>query len=412
MSRRFFEQQSCDLSLVTPAIIQGRFRSSKYPGTAIFADNCRELAHAYRLSRGGPKLQPAARLFGAVERYTHILNQLRHARYKVVPYLIDMAQRSDEWLRAPEDFRPRTTHGRDQLPELIRYLFESYRVPAWMRAALAPRRGRPGRAPAFGWYVHVAQGKNLRSAPALPLPLSRKAAHEALRAPARHEPEQALLYGYLQANAAPPAVRDQLLQLSLWNQLPLDPPSLKLYEKLARTPAVLPEQVRPLLEYAQARRAEGASLDISVPAMLRAIERREAERREALVRQQAAHYGAQFDEHWPSHLPASPLEGACEHGQFTLRELRSLRELFEEGQHMQHCVFTYAAAARAGTASIWSLRFSRAGRDVGRVTVRVTPGERTLVEARRRCNRAIHPHERELLQSWAKSEGLSVVLAP
>jgi hypothetical protein len=167
-----------------------------------------------------------------------------------------------------------------------------------------------------------------------------------------------------------------------------------------------------LLEYAQARRAEGASLEISVPAMLRDLERREAARREALVRQQAVHYGAQFDEHWPSRLPADSFEGASEHGNYVIRELRSFRELFEEGQLMQHCVFTYAAAARAGTASIWSLRFTRAGRELGRVTIRVTPGERALVEARRRCNQAIQPHERELLQSWASSQGLSVALLP
>lgn len=413
MSRRFFEQQPCDLSsLVTSAIIQGQFRSSKYPGTAIFADNCRELARAYRLSRGRAKLLPAARLFGAVERYTRILQQLRHERYKVVPYLIDMAGRSAAWLRAPEDFRPRTTHGRDQLPELIRFLFESYRVPAWLRAALAPRRGRPGRAPAFGWYVHVAQGNNLRSAPALPLPLSRRAAHEALRAPARHRPEQALLYGYLQANRAAPAVRDRLLQLSCVRNFRLEPPWLELYEKIARTPTLPAEQVWPLLEYARARRSEGVAIDVPLPVLLRGLERREAAQREALVRQRALQYGAAFDERWDSRVPAPPFEGSSEHGDYTLSELRSLRELFEEGQRMQHCVFTYGAAARAGTASIWSLRLTHAGREISRVTVRIAPTERALVEARRRCNHAIQPHERELLQSWAKSQGLSLALMP
>src|SRR5262245_15887431 len=121
MSRRALQQQSI---LVTPAIVLGRSSRARYPGTAVFAANCRELARAYRLSRGGPKLEAAARLFGAVERYSRILHQLRHARYKVVPYLIDLAARSASWLRAPEEFRPRTTHGRDQIAELVRYLFE------------------------------------------------------------------------------------------------------------------------------------------------------------------------------------------------------------------------------------------------------------------------------------------------
>jgi PcfJ-like protein len=107
-----------------------------------------------------------------------------------------------------------------------------------------------------------------------------------------------------------------------------------------------------------------------------------------------------------------PFAGSSEQGDYTIRELLSFRELFEEGQLMQHCVFTYAAAARAGSASIWSLRLTHAGREVSRVTVRVAPSERALVEARRRCNHAIQPNERELLQRWANSQGLSVALVP
>lgn len=410
---RHFVQQFCDLSsAVTPAIIQGRFRSSKYPGTAIFAENCRELARAYRLAKARPKLEPVARLFGAVERYTRILHQLRHARYKVVPYLIDMAARSASWLRAPEEFRPRTTHGKDQLPELISHLFEQYRVPRWLRAALAPRRGRPGQAPPFGWYVHVAQGNNLRNAPALPLVLTRRAAHEALRAPARHRPEQALLYGYLQAHAAAPAVRDRLVQNLHWQKLKLAPFWLQLFEKIARTPAVQPRQIEPLLDYARARRLEGAAMDLSVPEMLRVLQRREAEQRQAALRQRALQYGPEFDQRWASRDVAAPFASSSERGDCTISELRSFREIFEEGQLMQHCVFIYAAAARDGTVSIWSLRLTHAGREVGRVTVRVAPTERAVVEARRRCNEAILPHERELLQSWASSQGLSVALGP
>lgn len=97
MSRRASKQQSIP---VTPAIIQGRFRSFHYPGPAVFAANCRELSGAYRHSRGGPRLLAAVRLFGVVERHTRILHQLRDTRYKVVPYLIDLAGRSAAWLRA------------------------------------------------------------------------------------------------------------------------------------------------------------------------------------------------------------------------------------------------------------------------------------------------------------------------
>lgn len=409
MSRRASTQSSlAHAALFTPLIIEGRLSRSNYPGTPIFAANCRELSRAYHLSRGGKKLEPAARLFGAVERYTKILHEVRDGQHKVVPYLIDVAGRNATWIRQPEDFRPRTSRGKDQLVELVRYLFESYRVPSWLRRAIAPKRGRPARAPAFGWYVHLAQGRNLRSAPELPLRLTRRAAHEALSAPARFRPQHALLYGCLQATNTPRRVRDELLGAARSCDIKLDDASLGLFEKIARAPEITYGRVLPLLVYAERKRAEGASLDLPLRALLRDMARLEAERREIMARQRAAQYGALFDERWRASLPQTRASGSCEQGEFIINELRTYRELFEEGQAMRHCVFTYAAAARAGSISIWSLRITRAGVNVGRVTVRVAASERAVVEARGYCNQNIQPHERELLRSWALSQGLSL----
>jgi len=403
MSRRAAKHSRFFGVPVTAAIIQGRLRPSRHAESGTFAANCRELSRAFRHCRGGARVQAAVRLFAAVEQHSRILQQLQPARYKVVPYLIDLAERSAEWLRAPEDFRPRTTHGRDQIAELVAHLFESYRVPSWLRAALAPQRGRPALAPAFGWYVHVARGRNLRDAPGLPLHLTRRAAHEALRAPARSAPRQALLYGYLNACGASRVARDELLRVA--ERRVLDERLLKLFEKIARAPDLPVDQLRPLLDYAWMRQTAGACLDVSLPALRRSMDRWYAAQRDAVLRRQAAQYGPQFDQRWPSVSSDGLLAGSCEHGEYTIAELRSLRELFEEGQLMQHCVFTYAHAARSGAVSIWSLRITRSGQEIGRVTVRVVPGERTLVEARRRLNGSIQAHERELLRSWAQSRG-------
>jgi hypothetical protein len=186
-------------------------------------------------------------------------------------------------------------------------------------------------------------------------------------------------------------------------------PWLKLFEKIARSPGFRAEQVRPLLEYARNRHSEGESLELPVPALLRAMERRQLADREAAARKQALAAGTDFDRRWASSLPAMRLEEGIEDAQCTILELRSFRELFEEGQAMRHCVFNYARAARAGTVSIWSIRMFRDGHETGRVTLRVAPTERAVVEARRRCNQIIEPHERELVRRWADRRGLSLV---
>jgi PcfJ-like protein len=409
MSRRASEQQSVRRPLfITFAIVQGNFARADYPGPPIFAANCRQLSRAYAQSRERVRLLPAARLFDVVERRSRILHDLPRARYKVVPYLIDLAARSGAWQRQPEAFSPRSRHGREQLAELVQHLFEFYRVPAWLRAALGPRRGRPARSPAFGWYVHLAQGRNLRTAPDLPLQLSRRAAHEALTAPATSSPQQALLYGYLRGHDAPRAVLRELLLVARAGSFDWDETRLKLWEKLARAPRLRAEQVQPLLHYAERCRTEGASLDVPVRVLLCGMERWHALLRDAATRRRALQFGPQFYERWASRLPCVALEGRCEEGDYALTELRSFHELFEEGQLMHHCVFSYAHAARAGAVSIWSLRLTRAGREVSRVTVRVMTKERVLAEARRRFNAAIEPHERRLLHTWASRQGLEV----
>jgi hypothetical protein len=89
-------------------------------------------------------------------------------------------------------------------------------------------------------------------------------------------------------------------------------------------------------------------------------------------------------------------------------ELRSAKELFEEGQRMHHCVATYTASAGSGTVSIWSLRLKREQREIGRVTVRVAVASREIVEARRFANQKIEPHELRILQRWAAKSGLTL----
>jgi hypothetical protein len=115
-----------------------------------------------------------------------------------------------------------------------------------------------------------------------------------------------------------------------------------------------------------------------------------------------------YEERWPSRFEDEVFEGNCMQGNYSVSELRSAKELFEEGQHMHHCVATYTEAASTGAVSIWSLRLSRDTREVGRVTIRVALPTRDVVEARRFGNQRVQPHELEIIQGWAKRRGISM----
>jgi hypothetical protein len=403
---------------ITPAIIQGRSAELCIPRTTVFSDNCRQLALAFPKARARPKTLPAVRLFDAVERHSSILQSLRSTRYKIVPYLIDVAARSARWVRAPDDFRPTAEHAADQVLELVRHLFERYPAPAWLQAWLEPRRGRPVCSPPFEWYLHVVQGGNLRTAPGLPLPLplSRRAAHEAMAAPAGLSPWQALLFGHLRACGGRNEIVQEIVTLADLRDSPLDPVCVELSEKIARARDVPPEQVRPLFDYVAyrrfhcERRDRFVLADCSVSSLLKRTEEWHAALRAANYRRVAGLqcFPFAYDQRWPPCFESADFEGTCEQGAYTLTELRSAKELFEEGQHMHHCVATYTRLASTGGASIWSLRLQREGRQVGRVTIRVALPSREIVEARRFANQKIHPYELEILHRWAAKSGFTV----
>lgn len=84
---------------------------------------------------------------------------------------------------------------------------------------------------------------------------------------------------------------------------------------------------------------------------------------------------------------------------WTVIELISGRELYEEGRAMHHCVSGYAHRCAAGWAAIFSLR------EEGwrRVTVEITVPERRVVQARGACNRAATSEEKDVLQRWLRA---------
>jgi hypothetical protein len=398
--------------LITPGLIQGSSRLAHHPKPTIFQANCQRLSLAYAGGQPRARKLAAQRLFAAVEASSSILHDLRPTRYKVVPYLIELAAHSAHWLREPEEFRPSSEHSSLQVLALVRHLFARYPAPAWLEAALLPRRGRAPHDPGLSWFIHIAQGRNLRDAPGLPFPLTRRAAHFALAAPARMQPVQALLFGFLRALGGSDALVEELVLCSRWLGPRLDEIWLKLYEKILGSPRFPLHQVRPLIDYVKYRRFEAEPGDTfcleshSVADLLNRMARWHAELQ--TVRARSA-FGEAWDVPWASRLRAEALSGDSERGDYALAELRSPRELFDEGRRMHHCVASYSRSCAAGAMSIWSLRFSQLGRESGRVTIRVATAERRVVEARRFANAKIDALELSVIESWASANGLSVV---
>jgi hypothetical protein len=93
---------------------------------------------------------------------------------------------------------------------------------------------------------------------------------------------------------------------------------------------------------------------------------------------------------------------------WTIRELLTSRELFLEGRVMRHCVATYDVKCAKKVTSIWSMQLeNRQGRHRV-VTIELDLGNRTICQARKKCNKLPQAAEMEVIAMWAAQEGLRI----
>jgi hypothetical protein len=84
---------------------------------------------------------------------------------------------------------------------------------------------------------------------------------------------------------------------------------------------------------------------------------------------------------------------------WTVHELTTGKDLYEEGQFMSHCVGSYAHHCARGDSAIFSLR--KAGQR--RITIELNPQNRSLRQAHGRFNSLPSPKEKQVIGRWLRS---------
>lgn len=328
-----------------------------------------------------------------------------------IPALLRMVAYSHLWVRAPEEWHPNSHSPQRLFGQLARYLFADYRVPAFMDSVFY-LRGVGDQVP---WFHHVGTGKNIRTAPGLTAPLTKKMAHHFLGAPEGCDVVDAVRRGQLLGLGGSEQLVDRVLKS--WMVRGLLAPAeeewwLTVLQWLVNHPELPPDQVAPLLDYLRNRR-DGTPLYAiapdrdfsmkgrSVSALLRLMAEwhREINRREGCPR------GLSFK-------PSGVQGGQWATGEgteaclWTIREVLSSGELLEEGRSMGHCVATYADAVTRGTSSIWVLRAEHYQLPPRALTIELNPNSRKIVQARGRFNRDPQELELHILERWAAENGL------
>lgn len=332
--------------------------------------------------------------------------------------LIKLHDRRKLWLRPLDAWRPKRKARERRFGELTHHLFDRYGdVPrfmerVWLGNDRASRRHRD-------WYVHLGRGYNLRTAKKLPVTLTRKSAHAALRAPDDYTPEQAIRWGQLSALGAREEAIHATVATRLGRLFDHEDFWITVLRFIAANPMLDPRQIGPLVDYLQHQKFEPTEIEVA-PGVWRHEPPPQpglsmARRTVGTLMRQMETWHASLGKAYG--LPSGSYEKAGFGGmlherqnpggevRWAIRQLRNARDLQIEGDELRHCVASYHWSCARGVCTIWSLSASDDGTTFKRrVTIEVV--NQTIVQCRGLANRDPDADEWAVITEWANRQAL------
>ena len=330
-----------------------------------------------------------------------------------------IAHHSESWIRPLENWHVKR-HNRDrQFSELLRHLFVAYDVPSFMdRVWFADNETHKE------WYKHIGVGNNIRTAPELPVSLTKKMAHHFLNAPKQYSVDEALRWGQVHALGGDRRLVDALRGTRLLNDYSNDDFWLNVIRFFIANPMLDVNHVNPIIDFIwnqkfQNRRVfveRGVIEEIDPPQPNFSMKGRTPN---TLLRQVNDWHGTlgrnrkQGNLHWEhSNIGELRLEERSRDKYRTInwhiRELLSTEELIDEGRALKHCVYTYADSCVSGKTSIWSLEIEDEGSRKKVLTIEMLLGSKLIRQVRGKGNRRPTQKEKNLLMRWVRKENLEI----
>lgn len=301
--------------------------------------------------------------------------------------------------RTPADYTPPARTWQRRVHALIRHMVVRWPVPTFLYDAFAAPRS-----PFVRLFLHLTHGGSMKLAlqmGLLPAALTRRQCHLFLTSPGGLAPASALRRAQLLGMGGSLAQARAVVDLpSLFVRLGTRAQEQGM-DRMLRwmvSVQVRPGLVRPLTEFLHGRcadprfRLQGRTV-ASVTRMAR----------QAALDASRTHTLAELRSQYPEALPQSAHAGGHVSGAWFVRQIRTLDDLAQEGQRMEHCVLGYGREAALGRASIWSLTLD----GLHQLTIEVRePGR--VVQVRGKHNRPPTSSEIAVLRRWARAQALTI----
>lgn len=298
------------------------------------------------------------------------------------------------------------------------FLFAKYPVPAFMERVFAE-----GDYLSMGWYIHLGRGKNIRKAPDLPFPMTRKMAHFFLESPDFNSVHKSLRYGQVLGYGG----SEDLALAIIDSRMDYDPGRADFWAEviqwMANHEPIHGDYVKMIISYIQERKfrrtrlvseMEGIQVHSVALDPMFSIKGRAYDK----LLNAAIEWNwlkAQMGDHSRNTIAKEVGDlfyftggGKKPRIRYEIRPLLTAAEIIEEGRAMRHCVGSYAQEVGQNKTSIWSLTQTDIGSGNSQrlLTIEVLQ-DRTIEEVRGASNRLATAFERTLLMRWASQEELS-----
>lgn len=381
-----------------------------------------------RSPKDGEARESLAAFLLHLERHSDLVfgsARVGHQNTLYMDALLHLHRRRGQWLRDPFAWRASSHNVSKQFSSLLRHLLAHYEVPAFMDTAWL--RGDKGAYRFRDWFIHIALGKNIRTAKT-PYPLTKMIAHHFIQAPDNASIEGALMIADVKALGGSARLALALMATRLGATLEGDAERrafwLSVYRFFIANPMLDLRHAGPIVDFLFFQKFETQEVLVGPgqvevrqpPQPNLSMARRTAE---ALLRQVEAWHGdlrkhsSKEQRFWKSSgirgltLRTGPKDDPAQQTFWTLRELLSSQELQDEGRRLKHCVASYVGSCAAGRCSIWSMqrRYGDEERVEPVLTIEVD-GKGVVTQARGRANRWPTPQENSVLQTWMSGAGL------
>ena len=268
--------------------------------------------------------------------------------------------------------------------------------------------------------MHVGSGGNVRKAD-LPLPYTKRMAHLFLQAPDHFSVDQALRWGQVLGLGGSERLAEAVVATRLGRSFEAEDFWGKVVRFLVNHPELETARVDPIIEYLYDQRIaprtffdeSGAEGEARPPQPDLSMKGRTAGslwRQVVACRNDRGERGDKPVLRWPpSGIGALRLSEPRFGGRvWTIRELLTNWELRAEGGAMHNCAARYVSLCLKRRSTIWSMTVEDQDGRRRVLTIEVDPVTKTVVQARRSCNRRPNPKDREVLARWADVEGLKL----